>query len=185
MSVEAIKNKYIDLINKALNIIKENDEPVHGIGHISGVVENTILLLEKYPEADKEVCILSAYWHDVGRKYGKKGHELKSAEMLKEELINNGYDEEFADKCFKAIYKTCEKDLPETLEGILVRDADKLDDLGIARWKECIEKNKRPPRVIVGLRNELLQLDYSKELYDIKAEKWLKYIRSVVLGEEN
>ena len=167
MSVEAIKNKYIDLINKALNIIKENDEPVHGIGHISGVVENTILLLEKYPEADKEVCI------------------LKSAEMWKEELINNGYDEEFADKCFKAIYKHGGKDLPETLEGILVRDADKLDDLGIARWKECIEKNKRPPRVIVGLRNELLQLDYSKELYDIKAEKWLEYIRSVVLGEEN
>ena len=105
--------------------------------------------------------------------------------MLKEELINNGYDEEFADKCFKAIYKHGEKDLPETLEGILVRDADKLDILGIARWKECIEKNKRPPRVIVGIRNELLQLDYSKELYDIKAEKWLKYIRSVVLGEEN
>lgn len=184
MSVEAIKNKYIDLINKALNIIKENDEPVHGIGHISGVVENTILLLEKYPEADKEVCILSAYWHDVGRKYGKKGHELKSAEMLKEELINNGYDEEFADKCFKAIYKHGEKDLPETLEGILVRDADKLDDLGIARWKECIEKNKRPPRVIVGLRNELLQLDYSKELYDIKAQEWLEYLRSVVFEDK-
>ena len=135
MSVEEIKNKYIDLINKALNIIKENDEPVHGIGHINGVVENTILLLERYPQADKEVCILSAYWHDVGRKYGKKGHELKSAEMLKDELINNGYDEEFVDKCFKAIYKHGEKDLPETLEGILVRDADKLDDLGIARWK--------------------------------------------------
>ena len=36
-----------------------------------------------------------------------------------------------------------------------------------------------------GHLTELLQLDYSKELYDIKAEKWLKYIRSVVLGEEN
>ena len=35
MSVEEIKNKYIDLINKALNIIIENDEPVHGIGHIN------------------------------------------------------------------------------------------------------------------------------------------------------
>lgn len=184
MSVEEIKNKYIDLINKALNIIKENDEPVHGIGHINGVVENTILLLERYPQADKEVCILSAYWHDVGRKYGKKGHELKSAEMLKDELINNGYDEEFVDKCFKAIYKHGEKDLPETLEGILVRDADKLDDLGIARWKECIERNKRPPRVIVGLRNELLQLDYSKELYDIKAQEWLEYLRSVVFEDK-
>ena len=181
MSVEEIKNKYIDLINKALNIIIENDEPVHGIGHINGVVENTILLLERYPQADKEVCIVSAYWHDVGRKYGKKGHELKSAEMLKDELINNGYDEEFVDKCFKAIYKHGAKDLPETLEGILVRDADKLDDLGIARWKECIEKNQKPPRVIVYLRDKLLNLDYLKELYNIKAEEWLQYLRSVVL----
>lgn len=67
------------------------------------------------------------------------------------------------------------------MEGILVRDADKLDDLGIARWKECIEKNQKPPRVIVDLRDKLLNLDYSKELYNIKAEEWLQYLRSVVL----
>ena len=181
MTIEEIKNKYNDLINKALSIIEENDEPVHGIGHINGVVNNTILLLEKYPEADKEVCLLSAYWHDVGRKYGKKGHELKSAEMLKEELINNGYEEDFADKCYKAIYKHGEHDIPETFEGILVRDADKLDDLGIERWKECIEKNQRLPRIILGLKENLLKLDYSKEIYDQRAEEWLNYLRSIVL----
>ena len=173
MTIEEIKIKYNDLINKALLIIEENDEPVHGIGHINGVVNNTILLLEKYPEADKEVCLLSAYWHDVGRKYGKKGHELKSAEMLKEELINNEYEE--------AIYKHGEHDIPETFEGILVRDADKLDDLGIERWKECIEKNQRLPRIILGLKENLLKLDYSKEIYDQRAEEWLNYLRSIVL----
>ncbi len=181
MNVEEIKNKYEDLINKAMKIIEEIDEPVHGIGHINGVVENTISLLQHYPLADKEVCILSAYWHDVGRKYGKKGHEIKSAEMLKNELINNGYDEEFADKCFKAIYRHGGKDLPETIEGIIVRDADKLDDLGIERWKECIEKDKRPPRIIPKMKEKILRLDYSKEIYKRKAEEWLKFLKSIVI----
>lgn len=184
MTIEEIENKYNKLINRALTMIEELDEPVHGIGHIKGVVENTILLLAKEPIANKEVCILSAYWHDVGRKYGKKGHELKSAEMLREELTSLNFDEEFIDKCYKAIYKHGEKDIPDTIEGIIIRDADKLDNLGIKRWKECINKDIRPPRIIPNLRENMLLLDYSKNLYNDKAKEWLNYLKSITIGDE-
>lgn len=184
MTIEEIEKKYSELINKALAITKELDEPVHGIGHIMGVVENTILLLEKEPAADKEVCILSAYWHDVGRKDGKKGHGLKSAEMLKEELINLNYDEAFINKCYQAIYKHDEKDIPDTIEGKIIKDADKLDNLGIKRWKECIDKDIRPPRIIPNLKENMLLLEYSKDLYNEKAKKWLNYLKSITIGDE-
>lgn len=77
----------------------------------------------------------------MGRKYGKAGHSLKSAEILKEELLKLNYDELFIEKCYKAIYKHNEKELPDTIEGIIIRDADKLDDLGIKDGRNVL-KNK-------------------------------------------
>ena len=183
MNLQEIESKYKELIDKALRYTEELNDPVHGVGHVKGVVKNTWLLLEKNLLADKEVCILSAYWHDVGRKYGKAGHSLKSAEILKEELLKLNYDELFIEKCYKAIYKHDEKELPDTIEGIIIRDADKLDDLGIERWKECIEKQVRLPRIIMNLCDNLLLLEYSKELYNQIAEEWLEYLKNITIGK--
>lgn len=156
------------------------DDPVHGMAHIEGVVENAIILLEQYPEANKEVTILSAYWHDVGRINGKKGHGLKSAEMLKEELEKLNYNHDFINDCYKAIYKHEEKNKLDTIEATIIRDADKLDTIGINRWKNCVEKDVRPPRLIPHTKEKYLTLDYSKELYDIKLKKWLDYIKDLM-----
>lgn len=182
MNINEIEGKYKGLINKALEIMEDLDDPVHGIEHMRGVVDNTITLLNNQNEADKEVCILSAYWHDVGRKYGKEGHELKSAEMLKQELMSLNYDNDFIEKCYKAIYKHGEKTIPDTLEGIIVRDADKLDDFGIKRWKECINRNVRTPRIILGLKDKLI-LDYSKRLYNEIVEEWLEFLREITISK--
>lgn len=182
MNINEIEGKYKGLINKALEIMEDLDDPVHGIEHMRGVVDNTITLLNNQNEADKEVCILSAYWHDVGRKYGKEGHELKSAEMLKQELMSLNYDNDFIEKCYKAIYKHGEKTIPDTLEGIIVRDADKLDDFGIKRWKECINRNVRTPRIILGLKDKLT-LDYSKRLYNEIVEEWLEFLREITISK--
>lgn len=182
MNINEIEGKYKGLINKALEIMEDLDDPVHGIEHMRGVVDNTITLLNNQNEADKEVCILSAYWHDVGRKYGKEGHELKSAEMLKQELMSLNYDNDFIEKCYKAIYKHGEKTIPDTLEGIIVRDADKLDDFGIKRWKECINRNVRIPRIILGLKDKLI-LDYSKRLYNEIVEEWLEFLREITISK--
>ena len=83
MTIGEIENKYRKLIEKAITIMAELKDPIHGLEHVKGVVDNTVMLLEKIPNADKEVCLIAAYWHDVGRRHGKPGHGLKSAEMLK------------------------------------------------------------------------------------------------------
>ena len=183
MNIKEIELKYADLIKKAQDIMKDLDDPVHGIEHMRGVVENTIILLNKQNDADKEVCILSAYWHDVGRKFGKGNHEVKSAEMLGEELKRLNYDGDFIDKCYNAIYKHGEKTIPDTLEGIIVRDADKLDYFGIRRWNECIKRNVRLPRIFLGLKDKLLLLDYSKELYNTRVQEWLDFLREITLDK--
>ena len=62
----------------------END-PLHFRGHTIDVVNYVKELLEEIP-ANKEICIIAAYWHDVGRTVTDKGHEEESGRILKEEM---------------------------------------------------------------------------------------------------
>lgn len=179
MNIEQIKDKYKDLINKALTIAESFGDPIHGIVHIEGVVENTVLLLEKYPDADIEVCILSAYWHAIARKGGKEGYRLRSAKMLKEELIKLNCSEEFIDQCFRAICMECSKNIPGTIEENIVKDAENIDAIGVKRWQACVEKDVRTPRIIPTIRENLI-LEYSKEIYDKRAEAWIEYLKTTV-----
>ena len=181
--IELIKCKYKALIDKAINIMTDINDPVHGLTHVENVVLNTIEILKEENNADKEVCILSSYWHDVGRMHGKEGHGINSAEMLKSELINNNYDKEFVEKCYKAIYKHDTKEIPETLEGIIVKDADKIDAVGVERWKTCVESDQRLPRIIPNLRKNIIIRDSSKKMYDKNARKLIEYVSKTILNQ--
>lgn len=59
------KNKI--LLEKAIEIMKQVTDPKHSLSHVESVVNYTKEILEKVEQADKEVCIIAAYWHDVGR----------------------------------------------------------------------------------------------------------------------
>lgn len=180
--IELIKKKYRNLIAKAINTMKGINDSVHGLAHVENVVANTIEILKEENDADKDVCILSAYWHDVGRVHGKEAHGVKSAEMLKSELFNNNYDEEFIEKCYKAIYKHDTKEVPETLEGIIVKDADKIDAVGVERWKACVESNQRLPRIFPNLRENMIIRESSKKMYDKNAKKLIEYLSKTILN---
>lgn len=58
---------------------------------------------------------------------------------------------------------------PQTLEGIFIKDADKLAWLGKGRWKCCVDNKQRLDELIEllpKLRNQILNLDESKKIYD-------------------
>lgn len=64
------KNK--NLIDKAVEIMKQVNDPKHSLSHMESVVKYTIEILRHEEKANKEVCIISAYWHDVDRSIQKK-----------------------------------------------------------------------------------------------------------------
>lgn len=174
-----IEEKHRILIEKAVEQIKLIQDPQHSLSHVLQVVEYTKEILQD-EKADEEVCIISAYWHDVGRLKQNEGHALISAELLKEEMQKLNYSEDMIEKCYKAIYKHSWYDNPETIEGIVVRDADKLDFVGIKRWNECIEKNCDSIDSILKLlpttREELLKLDTSKKIFDKEIAKLVAFL---------
>ena len=130
-----IENKYHELIQKAKEYMKNITDYEHDISHMYDVVNYTKELLNSIElDVDKDVCVISAYWHDVGRIKINEGHEKLSAQMLKEEMINRGHDNKFISKCCLAIENHKWNMQPTTTEGLIVKDADKLAWIGIGRW---------------------------------------------------
>ena len=179
-----IEEKHKALIEKAIQQMKLIKDPAHSLSHALQVVEYVKEILEN-EKADDEVCIISAYWHDVGRLKQNEGHELISAELLKEEMQKLNYSEDMIEKCYKAIYKHSWNSNPDTIEGIVVRDADKIDFVGIKRWNECIENNKRCDSILKLLpttREKLVKLDTSKKIFDREIAKLVAFLHDKVFN---
>lgn len=184
---EEIYTKNKKLIDIAIEKIKvcEND-PLHFIGHTIDVVNYVKELLEKVP-ANKEVCIISAYWHDVGRSVCDKGHEEESGRILKEEMTKLGYSNEMIEQCYLAVVNHRRKCDPPTIEGKIIRDADKIAYIGKKRWQRCITEDPSAIDEIVEiylpiLKDEILKLEYSKELFDRDANS---YVKEYLKNKEN
>lgn len=165
--IEIKHKKIIDIAKNYMNMIKDNE---HDINHMNDVVCYTKELLNNIDDnIDKEVCIISAYWHDVGRIKSKSDHEQISAKMLKEELKKTFYSDNFIDKCCQAIENHKWNMYPKTKEGLLVKDADKLAWLGKGRWISCINNKQKLDSLIEllpKLRQEILYFDESRKIYD-------------------
>lgn len=158
----------IDIAIEKLKIC-END-PLHFIGHTIDVVKYVKELLEEIP-ANKEICIIAAYWHDVGRSVTDKGHEEESGKILEGEMAKLGYSNEMIEQCYSAVVNHKRKCIPPTIEGKIVRDADKIGYIGKNRWKRCIEEEPEALDEIIEvylpiLREEVLRLECSKKLFD-------------------
>lgn len=181
---EKIEEKHQVLLQKAAKIMETVSDPKHSISHMYSVVNYTKEILSQI-EADKEVCIISAYWHDVGRSQLDKGHAKLSAEMLRTEMQNLGYDDEVVEKCYKAVCKHGWNEQPETLEGIIIRDADKIDFVGIGRWSQCIENDCKFTKILdllPTMRKELLRLDCSKEIFDREIANLVEFLHNKVFN---
>ena len=182
-----IERKHEKLINIAIEKMKLSQDPKHNLVHVLDVVEYSKEILETEHEANKEVCMIAAYWHDVGRIQQNKGHGLISANELKAEMEKQHYEAKFIEECYKAIYKHEWKEEPETLEGIIIRDADKIDFVGISRWKECIKKDCKFHKMLELLptvRKDILKLEVSKEIYDREIGKLVAFLHDNVFNKK-
>lgn len=178
--IDKIVNKHKLLIDKSKIYMLEIEDFEHDTNHINDVISNITLLMEELNISfDYEVCIIATYWHDVGRIYQSDGHEKKSSEMLKEYMQELNYDNDFTEKCINAILYHKWNMTPTTIEGWILKDADKLAWIGIGRWTNCLNNNHKLDIIISllpKLRNEILYFEESKKLYDKMIIELLKFL---------
>ena len=124
----------LNLIEKAKAYVEElfhSDFGGHGADHTYRVYENAMLVADKEPECDRETVALAALLHDAD------DHKLFNTENnthARHFLIENGITEEKTDEICSTInmvsFSRNRGRRPDTIEGKIVQDADRLDALG-------------------------------------------------------
>lgn len=185
---EDIENKHKNLISIAINYMNTITDKEHDINHMNDVVKYTKKILMNIKEqVDIDVCIIGAYWHDVGRTKIQNGHEKISAQMLTENMKKLNYEEEFIKKCSDSIEFHKWNMTPKTMEGLVVKDADKIAWLGRGRWQSCLENNYRLDELIdllPKLRNDILYFEYTKKLYDEEIVKLVSILYNKIYNKQ-
>lgn len=175
-------NKYQKLIDEAKDFLKESKDPAHGIIHAKSVANHASAIAQSFPEVDKDLIELCAYWHDDARILNPV-HEQASGGMLFEALKNFGESEEICKKAYNAIAFHKWNMFPITIEGEIIRDADKLDFISVERWEAAIENNSLKhiedmTVLLPKLRDEILHLNESKIIYDRLINPFFEFIKS-------
>lgn len=184
---------YADSINKAKNYYKGYWDLLHDLSHIERVAENAKLIAKSVGYEDLDFLELCAYWHDVARTQGIEPHEEASAALAREDLLSRGSDDKLADLAYEAIRFHKSTANPQTIEGKIIRDADKLDIFSIVRWqkaqqagwpKYCVEDLKKAIENLPRYPG-VFTYDYTKKLYEERLPAFLKFCESVKVTTEN
>ncbi len=185
--IEQIEGKNKDLIEKAKEIMAKVDDVEHGSSHMYDVVMYTKELINNIvEEIDEEACIISAYWHDVGRIEKDEKFEQLSTKLLKEEMERLEYDEGLINKCCNIVSAKSENGCG-TLEEKVVKDADKLALLAKGHWRSDLKNSQKLGEIVSmlpKLEDENLNLEASKAIYEREIIKLIEMLSTVNLDEE-
>ena len=129
-------------------LFKENADG-HGFDHSLRVYRLAVRIAETEPDADKQIVSLAALLHDTDDYKLFLTENNANARYFME---RHGVDPETADRVCEAVnavsFSKNKGKRPETIEGRIVQDADRLDAIGavgIARTFAFGGKHGRPP----------------------------------------
>ena len=175
------KEIFLKSIKDAQKWMKLSRDFAHNTEHIRSVIKTALQICKKINYKDtlkiKAICC----WHDVGRLFSPI-HEELSAQMAKYNLLGHGADEDTADVFYNGIRFHKWNMKPKTLEGRILKDADKLDFISINRWKKCIKNNELehiiPMVKLIPELRKFLELNASRQIYEIRIKEFNKYIKT-------
>jgi hypothetical protein len=170
-------------IKRAKEYLSQADDISHGGAHVESMLKFARQIASHNPETNIDLLEIACWWHDVGRLYPGDNHESISAKMARDELKKIGFSADLAEQAYLAIAYHDMSDEPTTLEGKILKDADKLDYLPIWRWEDCIRRKtmmgiNATLRNIPNLRNHKLHFEISKEMFDKLFANWREFIKN-------
>ena len=177
------ETKIIDFVEKQLSI---SSKGAHTLDHIMRVLALSIKIGEDL-QFSTRVVRAAALLHDVGRpKESETGisHSILSGEMSKPLLQELGYNETEIEQIIDAIrtHRFSEGIEPNSLEGMILSDADKLDAMGAVGVYRAIAQAESKGKGMIGFLQhadeKLLKL---KDLMYTKKGKVLAIQRHDVL----
>ena len=111
------------------NLLKDNLSNLysyHNFNHTFNVVNAVIKLCdkEKTEDAEKEMLLVAAWFHDIGYLNGMENHEEESVKIAAKFLKEKGQSDEFITEVSKLILATSKLYVPQTHLEKIIKDAD-------------------------------------------------------------
>ncbi len=183
---------YVDSIAKAKGHYEGNKDVLHDLSHSKRVAENAKLIARSLDYKDPDFLELCAYWHDVARIEGKEPHEEAGAIMARDDLLNRGADQNLSNMAYEAIRFHKSTASPVTIEGKIIRDADKLDVFFTVRWEKCIRAgwNDYYADELKKTMDNLSKYpgifahEFTRKLYAARLPKFLEFSKAVKPSSE-
>ena len=123
-----------ELISEAIKYIKElqgKNSGGHDAAHSIRVYKNALVILDKEPACDKTVVLLAAILHDADdHKLCNNVNNENTRAFLARKGISDDLIEEIVRTINSVSFSKNRGKRPETLEGKIVQDADRLDAMG-------------------------------------------------------
>lgn len=122
------------LIDTTISYIKalfEGSSDGHDADHSLRVYKNALTIASNYPEVDMDLISLSSLLHDVDdHKLFQTENNSNARTFLKEHNVPTDTIEEIVKIINSVSFSKNKGKTPETLEGKIVQDADRLDAMG-------------------------------------------------------
>ncbi len=72
--MDEVYERHKELLGVAQEYMASVSDPEHDTNHVQDVLENLVSIAEVIDEKfDVDVCVIAAYWHDVGRTKRQRG----------------------------------------------------------------------------------------------------------------
>ncbi|MGL5050225.1 MAG: HD domain-containing protein [Fusobacteriaceae bacterium] len=123
--------KVISNIFKKVEMRLSGDSSGHGMDHTSRVYKNSLEIAKKTENVDMFIIEVSALLHDVAdHKFGYNDNDRKN--IITEILLEENLDIIFIEKIVSIVNNISfsKGNIPESIEGKIVQDADRIDALG-------------------------------------------------------
>ena len=162
----------------------------HNLDHTARVVEASSCLADtaNLDDESREILIIASYFHDIGFYKNEKEHEKESAQIAKQFLLQNNYEETKVEKVvncilatklnWKGVDKLCLLLKDADLSGLSAEDYleynDRLRQELNFRYNNAITKNEWCKENIHFLQNHYYCTEEGKALFSKKKKKNLK-----------
>lgn len=164
-----MNNAYAASIASAQRYLQFSTDPSHGFSHAQRVVANAALISTAVGYPDADLIAVCAWWHDVGRLVDPD-HEELSGILAYFDLRGRGVAEPVCETVHHAVRLHRWDMRPNSIEGKILRDADKLDFLSWERWEEGMRAGQwqsvRTKQQLLPRLRGLLELEAARAIYD-------------------
>ncbi len=178
---------YADSIEEARSYYRDFKDIIHGQSHSESVAAAAKEIARSIGFEDFDILELCAFWHDAARTRGLEPHEEAGAVMARDDLLSRGASEEEANRAYEGIRFHKSSANPETVEGKIIRDADKLDIFNVERWKKCAEAGWTKEYIgdllktveTRGKYPDAFSYNYTKDQFKKRLPEFLAYYESI------